>query len=209
MKKVFTCMTVALGISVAGATAVPAQDGDRHRYVAAEFGGRVLDPFTQQPIPGAVVSASWVLVTSVGAAPTDRSPRLYTEQVQTDADGRFRIAGWKGELAAPLGWMLASGLDPMIRVYKNGYEHRELRGMNPNRPRTAGNADLDPETIYLRRLGSDLRRLDARGAEQLVEWQIWRRHFEEELAASKWTARSGRSAKNQRLLYELIVSNCT
>jgi len=42
----------------------------------------------------------------------------------------------------------------------------------------------------------------------LDEWQIWRQHFEEELAASKWTARSGRSAKNQRLLYELIASNC-
>ncbi|MGB8855050.1 MAG: carboxypeptidase-like regulatory domain-containing protein, partial [Burkholderiales bacterium] len=61
-------------------------------WYSTEFRGRVVDAKTGQPIPDAVVLATWQLVGSF--VENYRIKKIAVEEVLTDVQGTFRIPSW-------------------------------------------------------------------------------------------------------------------
>jgi hypothetical protein len=76
---------------------------------------RIVDARTEQPLNGAVVVASWLLVGSINA---QRIEYVDIQERKTDVDGRIQLAGW-----GPFFKLKGSLLDqPVIRVFIRGYD---------------------------------------------------------------------------------------
>jgi hypothetical protein len=65
--------------------------------------GQVLDDETQQPIPGAIVVATWYATSS--GFPDSHSKCLHVESATADAAGRYRLPDWHGWWY-PNNWLL-------------------------------------------------------------------------------------------------------
>lgn len=76
---------------------------------------RIVDARTEQPIKGAVVVASWLLVGSINAR---RIEYVEIQEFETDIDGQIRLAEWGPKIR-----LKGSLLDqPVVRVFVEGYD---------------------------------------------------------------------------------------
>ena len=117
MRKVLF-FTLLLGIVPAADAGLPAV------YSGAEIKGRILDAKTGEAIEGAVIVASWHLYQPQWHSP-DISLFYATEGV-SDKDGNYTVPRW-GPIHRPGGWQMDGGQDPVIYIFKPGYEV-EARG---------------------------------------------------------------------------------
>ncbi len=105
-----------MALAIAVTLLVPAVGAAPLSYSAEALEARVIDADTKQPVSGAVVVASWILVGGMHANATEI---LVVSEATTDDAGRFHIAAW-GPIARP-----ASGVldvwDPDIVIVKSGY----------------------------------------------------------------------------------------
>src|SRR5258706_11496207 len=85
-------------------------------YSADSLEARVVDAETKQPISGAVVVATWVLV---GGEHPGRTEALVVKEAITDADGKFQFPAW-GPVLRPESGVL-DVLDPEMVIVKAGY----------------------------------------------------------------------------------------
>lgn len=125
-------------------------------YSAKPMSAVVVDAETGQPLEGANVVALWAL-----QSPTGRSAgNLEIMEAMTDAEGRFRIAGWSDKPVPsdlPRGTRL-NNRDPALRFFKSGYRPLTLDNSEtqPNRMRTENElytrfSSWDGKTIRLER----------------------------------------------------------
>ena len=92
-----------------------------HAPADDSYSGNLADADGVDPIPGAVVSVEWNLVTA-GDEPSGspRPTRLATWQVRTGPDGYFEMPAPAAALDVPSGTTLARGAWPDVRVYALG-----------------------------------------------------------------------------------------
>lgn len=107
------------------ALTTPAQAETIVRTTADPVKGEVINSFTREPVPEAIVNASWVIESIVGD-PAKPERRLAVQQATTDQKGQFEIPGWTAGRKIPDGWRLKPGYDPKITVFSNGYYHSEF-----------------------------------------------------------------------------------
>ena len=88
---------------------------------------RVVDKETDAPIEGAAVLAIWYA--EKGGMETTTSLYRY-EETLTDADGRFRLSGWKRWRDRGEGRLKDE--DPVILIYKPGYKSAYLQNLPPH-----------------------------------------------------------------------------
>jgi len=120
MKKLVGCIGVFLSVA---ACASPLH------YSAEAFSVRVIDQVTKAPIEGVSVVAQWEVRGGIHPRTIDL---LHLEEAVTDADGRFRIAGW-GPVPAPLEGYLDTQ-DPVIVFFKSGYRVKRVSNLGPFAP---------------------------------------------------------------------------
>lgn len=90
-------------------------------YSAETFSARVIDQTTKMPIVGVSVVAQWEVRGGIHPGTVDL---LHVEEAVTDADGRFRIAGWGPVLAPPEGYLDTQ--DPRLILFKSGYQVKSV-----------------------------------------------------------------------------------
>jgi hypothetical protein len=100
---------------------------------------RIVDARTGQPLEGAVVVVSWLLVSSINAG---RIEYLDIQEKQTDADGRIQLAGWGPQLR-----LKGSMLDqPILRVFIRGYDPLVKTNLGGKAFGDGSTLKLDPKT---------------------------------------------------------------
>lgn len=92
-------------------------------YSAPPLIGRVVDAETGKPVEGAIVVAKWEIekTTNIWPVGSTRSAVLHVAESLTDANGHYKIESW-GPEGRPSGWWMDSGHDPLLCVFKQGYE---------------------------------------------------------------------------------------
>lgn len=85
-------------------------------YSANPLEARIIDEQTREPIAGAVIVASWVLI---GGIHPDRTEVLIVREAVTDEHGRFQIPAWGPVTRSAEG--VLDTLDPELVVVRSGY----------------------------------------------------------------------------------------
>lgn len=124
MKKNISLLLCKLSLVLFALTA-PVQAETFVRTSADPIKGEIINSFTRDPVPEAIVNASWV-IESTNGDPAKPERRLAVQQVTTDPKGQFEIPGWPAGRKIPDGWRLKPGYDPKITVFSNGYYHGEF-----------------------------------------------------------------------------------
>ncbi len=100
---------------------LPAADADPPAvYSGAEINGRVIDVKTGEAIEGAVIVASWQIFEPTffhaGAVAT-----FHAGEAVSGKDGTYIVPCW-GPIRQPFGWEMDGGQDPVLYIFKPGYE---------------------------------------------------------------------------------------
>lgn len=105
---------------------LPAADADPPAvYSGAEISGRVIDAKTGEAIEGAVIVASWQIFEPsffhAGAVAT-----FHAGEAVSGKDGTYTVPSWDS-IPRPFGWEMEGGQDPVLYIFKPGYES-EVKG---------------------------------------------------------------------------------
>jgi hypothetical protein len=117
-----------------GAIALSACNGSGGtRYIEPTVIGRIVDFETKKPIQGAFIYGHYATSSGKLAGGRKFGEEVKSFLVQTDANGMFRIEGWKSE--QPISGE-ASAHSPALAVYKPGYKivlhsYRTIRQWEP------------------------------------------------------------------------------
>jgi hypothetical protein len=105
---------------------LPAADADPPAvYSGAEISGRVIDAKTGEAIEGAVIVASWQIFEPsffhAGAVAT-----FHAGEAVSGKDETYTVPSWDS-IPRPFGWEMEGGEDPVLYIFKPGYES-EVKG---------------------------------------------------------------------------------
>lgn len=105
--------------------ALPADAGLPDVYSGAEIKGRILDAKTGEAIEGAVIVASWqIFEPSFFHKGADAI--LHAGEAVSGKDGTYTVPSWDS-IPRPWGWEMEGGQDPVLYIFKPGYES-EVKG---------------------------------------------------------------------------------
>jgi len=126
-------------------------------YSAKEIRGKIVDAETGQPLGGVNIVAQWQLdPTWVG----DSNASLHVAEAVTDQDGDFYFPKW-GPITLPLFADFGEGRDPLLSIFKSGYDVEFLDNgiISDTRHRAIplGNFKWNGATTKLRRWNGSLR----------------------------------------------------
>jgi hypothetical protein len=87
-------------------------------YSAKEIHGTIVDADTGQPLEGVNIVAEWQIDrTTVG----DENALLHLTETVTGKDGKYTLPAW-GPIGLPLRADFGQGRDPLLSIFKSGYE---------------------------------------------------------------------------------------
>lgn len=94
-------------------------------YSGAEINGRIVDAETGEPLEGAAIVAHWKIyhqtLLNALAHGSATNGVLNVEEAISDRHGRYTIPAW-GPIPRPSGWQIDGRYDPVLLVFKPGYE---------------------------------------------------------------------------------------
>jgi hypothetical protein len=120
--------------------------------------GWVVDADSGEPVEGVVVVAYWGMEKAWAWSVAPAGAIAVFEEV-TDKDGYYRIPGWGPRLAK---YSVRESADPLIILFKNGYEPKFLSNMTAGGSGYNSSGALyrpsmwDGKTVELKRFGGDL-----------------------------------------------------
>lgn len=209
----FSVSAICIGLS---AVFTAAQAGTIVRVSAPAIKGEVINAVTREPVPHAVVNASWEIEPeNDDSSATDR--RLTVQQVTTDDNGEFVIPGWSAGRRVPDGWRLKAGHDPKISVYANGFYHGEFENQKAGKNNksvavNARNAKVlrsawNSAKLLLHPFSDYSGRGMYAGPQWSAELRTWLYGIQSEIAAYEWRNKN-RARLSQMRLMDLLNQNC-
>ena len=175
-------------------------------YSLPDLTATVVDGRTGQGLAYAVVQASWTARPAAGKPTRTIAPgkRLLSRQVHSKPGGQVMISAVR-PLAVPAGWVLASGQDPVVRVYNEGY--RRLVVFNTvatkdGRPVSAASAAAASERTWSAQGATlALKPLSKEPTALKKELALWKNDLETEIAAYAQQDRSEAIRSQEKLLF--------
>ncbi|MDH5648945.1 MAG: hypothetical protein OEY67_04750 [Gammaproteobacteria bacterium] len=187
---------LVLGVS---ASACLAGETTGHTYSAIT--GKIVSARTGQPIPNAIVSASWLLErerkTTIPSAAPDSALRLMIRQARTNEAGLYVLPAWTAPVKPPKGWAFNTKKPPTLAVFSAEYEPLtdsvfakvlELYPYHQTNDQKAP-SDIDSDNT------------------EVILWTI-RKYIEQETTFYRWIGNEDRVASSQTLLLVLSDELC-